>query len=239
MLTKAFYFNMYRPYIVGSRNNRNDVTSKRSRIARTSPQEKMDQGMRIVLNKSLKNEIVHYARNVSQGVTGFKSSVNTLLRDMGSFGLNSMYNGYESALQTVEEGLFAMADAYNEGNSFLKRQQQSADLRSFSDTLRERIYQGRDRLGLLGLNVQNEGESVMFDPSVVRSLSQIEMHAAIGANMQVFHSMHHSTSEVLTAPLSSHIGFKGLNYHYNYQLGRMVEDGFGIIESGMIVDRVV
>ena len=238
MLTNAYYYNLYRPYIVGNR-DRNTIVEKRSRIARTTPQEKLDRGMTIVLNKSLKQEIISYARNVSQGVTYFKSAVRMALADMGSFGLNAMYNGYESAIDSVEENLANLSAAYNSSTLFLEQQQQSRDLRSFSQILRERVYQGQDRLGLLGFSLGLESDSLQFDRTVLRSLSHIEMHAAIGANMQVLHGLHQSATAVLTSPLSSHMGFKGLNYHYNYKLGRMVEDGFGIIESGMIVDKVV
>ena len=238
MLTKAYYFNFYRPYIVGSR-DRNDVTAKRARIAKTTPKDKLDRGMMVVLNKSLKNEIVRYAQNVSAGVTGFKSSLHMLLSDMGNFGLNAMYNGYDSAAMLVEDSLTAVAKTYNSSTTFLEEQNQSVQLRSYSQSLRERLMQGGDRLKSLGLTFENEGRNLQFNPEVFRSLSQIELHAVIGANMQIFHSMHQNTATVLTEPLSSHMHFKGLSYHYNYQLGRMVEDGFGIIESGMIVDRVV
>jgi len=236
VLTNAYYYNAYRPYIVGVR-NRNDITVKRSRIAETTPKDKLDQGMMIVLNKAMKNEIVRYAQNVSGGVTNFKSSVRTLLKDMGNFTVNAMYDGYESATRMIEKDIVAVTEAYNKSTAFLAEQQQSGELRSFSNILRDRALQGQDRLGMLGVSI--EENTMRFDSEVFRSMSHIELHGAIGANMPVFHSLHKSTTAVLTTPLSSHMHFKGLNYHYNYQLGKMVEDGFGIIESGMIVDRIV
>ena len=240
MLTSAYYYNFYRPYIVGTRDrNKTDIVRRQPRIAQTSHREKLDQGMMIVLNKSLKQDIVNYARNVSHGVTNFKSTVRTTLADMNSFTLNAMYNGYDSAVSMVEGDLSRLARAYNASTTFLQSQDQSANLRSFSDELQNRIYQGRERLGLLGFSLDEESNDLHFDPEVLRGLSHIELHAAIGANVQVFHGLHQTTTDVLTAPLSSHMSFRGLSYHYNYQLGRMVEDGFGIIESGMIVDRVV
>jgi len=241
VLTNAFYYRLYRPYLVSSR-DRNDITARRSRIAKTTPQEKLDQGMTIVLNKSLKNEIVNYAQNVSHGVTGFKSNVRKLITDMGSFGLNAMYNGYDSAVYNMGRNLQAVASSYNKSVEFFDSQQQSGELRSFSRELRDRIGQGQDRLSMLGLSLEEtpgQAARMRFDREALQELSHIELHTAISANLQVFHSLHQSATEVLTAPLSSHIQFKGLNYHYNYQLGRMVEDGFGIIESGMIVDRIV
>jgi len=238
MLTNAYYYKLYRPYILGSR-DKNDVTHRRAKIAEATPQARMDRGMVFVLNKSLKSEIVRYARSVSQGVTQFKTTVHSLSKDMGNFGLNAMYNGYDSALQLVEDGLYAVAEAYNTSTGFLERQQQSESLRSYSHALRDKMEQGRDLLGMLGVSFGVDDDSMVFDPSVLQELSQIELHVAIGSNLQVFHSLHQSATEVLVEPLSVHMGFKGLSYHYNYQLGRMVEDGFGIIESGMIIDRVV
>ena len=241
MLTNAFYYKLYRPYIVSNK-DRNDIVRKKARITNTSPQDKLDRGMMIVLNKSLKNEIINYARNVSNGVTSFKSSVHMSLNDMGSFSLNVMYNGYESAISSLEDNLTNLTTSYNRSTTFLQRQQQSPDLRSFSQELRDRIFQGKDRLELLGFSFyeESEGNSYLnFDSGILRSLNHIEIHAAIGANIQLFHSLHQRTTAVLTAPLSHHMPFRGLSYHYNYQMGRMVEDGLNIIESGMIVDRVV
>lgn len=238
MLTNAYYYNFYRPYIVGKKERAN-VVSKRPRIAQTSHQDKIDKGMRVVLNKSRKAEIVNYAKNVSHGVTQLKSVVRTTLTNMNSFGLNAMYRGYDSAVALVEKDLTKLAEAYNAGTEFMEAQDQSEELRSFSEALRERISQGRDKLRLLGLTVDRQRARLQFDPDVLKQLSQIELHAAIGINMQVFHSMHRSATDVLNAPMASHISFKGLSYHYNYQLGRIVEDGYGIIESGMVIDRVV
>jgi hypothetical protein len=209
------------------------------RIAESSPRDRLDSGMVFVLNKSAKSEIINYARNVSFGVTDFKTAANTLLRDMGGFSLNAMYNGYATAMHMVSEGLKNVAEAYNAGTAFLDRQSQSNELRFFSQSLRDRMSQGRDRLELLGITIDEQTDTISFDNSVFLGLSQIEAHAAIGANIQIFHSLSRTTTEILTAPLSSHMRFSGLSYHYNYQLGRMVEDGFGLIESGMIVDRVV
>ena len=238
MLTNAYYYNLYRPYIM-SRRDDNNITQRRSRIADITPQDKIDMGMIFVLNKSLKTEIVRHAQNVSGGVTNFKSSVQALLRNMGGFGLNAMYSGYDSALRLLEDDIIDVIDAYNIGTGFLMRQQQSDTLRNYSYGLREKIYQGRDRLSMLGIYMENEYETLLFDPAVLRDLSETEIHIAINLNMPVFHSMHNSAIEILVEPLVVHMGFKGLSYHYNYQIGRMVEDGFGIIESGMIIDRVV
>jgi hypothetical protein len=33
--------------------------------------------------------------------------------------------------------------------------------------------------------------------------------------------------------------FKGLGYHYNYKMGAMETDGFGILETGMLIDKAV
>jgi len=251
LLTNVYYYNLYRPYILstvnrsnrsnrGTRNSEESSDSARKpKIAEMSPRNRLDSGLMIVLNKSLNAEIVDYARNVSKGITGFKSSVRNTLLNMNNLGINSVYDGYDNARDAVEDGLFNLVDYFNESTEFLDRQTQSQELQGYSNELRGKAMQGQNRLKLLGVSVSDAGDAMLFNPDVVRNLSQIELHAAISSTMQIFYSFYQTTSDVLVEPLSTHMPFKGLSYHYNYQLGRMVEDGFNVIEAGMIVDRLV
>ncbi|MCL1988265.1 MAG: hypothetical protein FWG64_09890 [Firmicutes bacterium] len=240
MLTSAYYYKFYRPYMISNANKESSRDNGRKpKIAEMTPRNRLDSGFMLVLNKSLNSEIVDYARNVSQGITGFKSSVRSTLISMNNLGMNAVYDGYEDARDNVEENLSTLVDRFNESTDFLDKQNQSQDLKSYSNDLRGRAIQGQDRLKLLGISVSDDGNAMLFNPDVVKSLSQLELHAAIGTNMQTFYSLHQTTSDVLVEPLSTHMPFKGLSYHFNYQLGRMVEDGFNVIEAGMIVDRLV
>ena len=236
MLTNAFYFTLYRPYILGSRDAVNNYTSRRARIAERTPQYMLDHGMTIVLNKALKDEIVKYAQNVSCSVTGLKYAVRSLINDIENFSINTMEFGFEAATQAVEERLTFLSDTYNENTTFMRQQQHSPQLRTFSYEIGDNVYHNQYRLEKLGFSFSEEG--VHFDPVAYRILGREELQSAFNDNIQVFISLYQSTDDILAAPLSDHMHFRSFSYHYNYKLGRMVEDGFGIIQSGMLLDLV-
>ena len=235
MLTNVYYYNFYRPYIMGSRNQIQD-TSKRARIAVQRSQNAMNPDMQYVLNKSLSSEIVHYAQNVSFGVTGFRTAVRRLLQDMGSYNRNALYEGQEATRDQLERQLAAVSELYNANTAFLRQQQHSPSLRTLSFELGDNVYYNRSELGRLGF-VLSQDQTVHFDAEAFRQLNHNEVRDAIGESRPVFNSLYQRTGEILSAPLSQHMQFRGLSYHYNYQVGRMVEDGFSIIESGMLIDR--
>jgi len=233
---------MYRPYIVGTRDS-NRITAKRARLTQKRPQQVIEQqGMSFVLNKSLKNEIVRYAQNVSQGVNGVQSAARSLLHSMDGFSRNAMQYGREQAVSLVEDGVNNLVEAYNKNVEFMRDQNHSPQLRNFSYDMTDNIHQNQKRLNRLGISFTEteEGERMLFDRESFRNSTRGgNIYVAIGENIQMLDNLYRSANQVLTAPLSEHMQFKALNYHYNYQLGRMVEDGFGIIDSGLIVDKVV
>ncbi|MCL1997249.1 MAG: hypothetical protein FWG65_00600 [Turicibacter sp.] len=238
MLTNVYYYKFYKPYIIGRRGE-NGETSKQSRIAEMTPHDKLQNGMIIVFNKSLKKEIVEYVKNVAHSVTGLKSAVHAALTDMGSFGLNAMYDGYDSALDLIEDDMLDLVDIYNESSVFLREQDQSEDLRQFSLILKEGLQQGSDRLKSLGLTLDSDLNTLHYDKSKLRNMTTIEMHATIGANIQLFHSLHQNATEILSEPLSAHMRFDGLSYSFSYRIANLPLDGYDVIHAGMVVDRVL
>lgn len=236
MLTSVYYYSFYRPYIVSSKDS--GVFSKRSRIADKRESFVDAQNQSLILNKSRKNEIVQYARSVSEGVTGLKSSARQIVDDMELFNRNANRDGFDATLQELGDDLEAFAEKFNESASFMKNQTHSQQLRAFSDEVNDQLYYHRDRLALLGLSLSDEGR-MAYDRTVLENAHQGKVNVAIGENLQIFNDTYQQVSDFLTAPLSEHMNFKGLNYHYNYKMGGMVSDGFGIIESGLLMDRVV
>ena len=90
----------------------------------------------------------------------------------------------------------------------------------------------------MGINL-TEGGRLSFNRDYVDSLSQDKINIAIGENIEIFTSLHRQTGSLLTEPLSGHMNFKALGYHYNYKMGAMETDGFGVIEVGMLIDKAV
>ena len=237
MLTSVFYYNLYRPYIVGSAPNRNvDGSPRRERI--NSGQDTKASGRIFVLNKSLRNEIVNHAQNVTTGITDLRSATGRTAQDMENFNRTVYREGWEEAVDRLTENLTQFADGYNHAANFMQSQEHSAGLRAFSEEVTDNVYYNRTRLEMLGLTLSEEGR-LAFSNKQVRDMSHEQINVAISENIEIFEGLRAYTGQVLSEPLVEHMHFRGLTYHYNYQLGRMETEGFGLLEAGILVDRVV
>ncbi|MCL2499748.1 MAG: hypothetical protein FWE90_05365 [Defluviitaleaceae bacterium] len=238
MLTSVFYYNLYKPYIIGNANGRGDnFAPRRNRIAdkRETPETS---GPVFVLNKSLKNDMVNYARSVSHGVVDLRAATYRTASDMLGFNRSAHQNGWDFAVGTLVNDLSAFADHYNRSAGFMQTQDHSTGLRAFSYEITDNIFYNRGRLEMLGFNLSEEGH-IAFDSDFVRNMSFEEINVAIGENIEIFSGLQSFTQQLLTEPLVEHMRFRGLSYHYNYQRGQMETDGFGLLEMGLLVDRTV
>ncbi|MCL1884596.1 MAG: hypothetical protein FWF81_12705 [Defluviitaleaceae bacterium] len=235
MLTSIFYYNMYKPYIVGNSSGRTEsYTPRRARIAQgTEPA-----GRVFVLNKALRNEIVNYAQSVSHGVTGLRDATKRTAAGMENFNLMVHREGWESAQENISNNLESFATHYNRSAGFMHEQQHSAGLRSYSGEIIENVRGSINRLEMLGLSISEEGQ-MGFDREFVSAMNHESINVAIGENIELFEGLRSYTQQLLTEPLVEHMRFKGLSYHYNYHMGTMETDGYSLIEAGMLVDRLV
>jgi len=235
MLTSVFYYNMYKPYIVGNAGNRGETqTPRRERISQTNE----NTGRVFVLNKALRNEIINYARAVSDGVTDLRDATKRTAIDMENFNGKVHREGWENALENMAENLEWFAHYYNRSADFLHTQQHSAGLRAYSSEVIENVHHNSNRLEMLGLTLTEEGR-LSFNREAVNAMSHEEMNVAIGENIETFEGLRSYTQQLMTEPLVEHMRFRGLSYHYNYRLGKMETDGYNLIEAGMLVDRLV
>jgi hypothetical protein len=239
MLTSVFYYNLYKPYIVSNANNRGgeNYAPRRGRIAnkRETPETS---GPVFVLNKTLKNEMVNYARSVSHGVVDLRVATNRTANDMQDFNRTAHLEGWESAVGTLVENLDNFAMNYNRSAGFMQAQEHSTGLRAFSYEVADNVFYNRSRLEMLGLFLSEDGH-FSFDSGRVQAMSYDEVNIAIGENIEIFAGLQSFTQQMLSEPLVEHMRFKGLNYHYNYQRGQMETDGFSLLEMGLLVNRVV
>lgn len=235
MLTSVFYFNMYKPYIVGNIGNRSEgYVPRRERIA-----QGMEPGGRVfVLNKALRNEVINYAQAVSHGVTDLREATKRTSIDMENFNGMVHKNGWDVARENLADNIGNFADNYNRSAGFMQQQMHSAGLRAYSGEVVENVHNNMERLEMLGLSLSEEG-LIAFNREHVSGMSHEEINVAIGETIEIFESLRSYTSQLMTEPLAEHMRFRGLSYHYNYRMGTMETDGFGLIEAGMLVDRLV
>ncbi|MCL2048359.1 MAG: hypothetical protein FWG87_06495 [Defluviitaleaceae bacterium] len=235
MLTSIFYYNVYKPYIVGDPANRDGKTAARKeRIS----QGNEPAGRVFVLNKALRSEIVDYIQNVSHGVTDLRNATKRAAAEMENFNGTVYKDGYEEALEKMADNLAAFAQYYNNSSEFMQKQQHSAGLRSYSGEVSENVNSNRARLEMLGISLSPEG-TMLFDRERVSAMSREEMNVAIGENIGIFDGIRSYTQQLMTEPLVDHMRFRGLSFHYNYQMGTMETEGYSLIEAGIIVDRLV
>jgi hypothetical protein len=227
---------MYRPYILGSRET-GTYAPKRQRIAERKETIEPS-GQIYVLNKSLKNEIVNYAHNVTYGVTGFRSSVSMSSADMENFNRNIHRDGFEAAKEYIAQDLAEFADKYNKASEFMQTQEQSAALKTYSFEIADNLRYNRDRLQMLGISVDDDGK-VGFNKDFFKGMNQDQINVAIGENIRLFTDLLKHSGDFLTDPLVDHMKFKGLGYHYNYKMGMMETDGFNTIEAGLLINKAV
>ncbi len=243
MLTSIFYYNHYKPYIV----RLSESTPVHSKIAvpfslydpfsyeKTATEATTPSFM---LNKSLKSDVVEYARGVSNGVLSIKNISNNVVINMENFNKNLHKKDYEAIKEWIREDISWFANNYNKGVNFLSSQSHSPTLNEYANTLKIFISENSDLLLQIGLNVDKNGQ-ISFNETTFKNLNQSSTTAAISEAIAIFQGIYNFSIDVLKEPLSEHMNFKNLNYYYNYKLGTMFSDTFKLIESGMIIDQVV
>jgi hypothetical protein len=225
---------MYKPYIVGNASNRGETqTPRRERISHSNEQS----GRVFVLNKALRNEIVNYAKAVSEGVTDLRDATKRTAHDMERFNGMVHRDGWENALENMADNLEGFAHYYNRSAEFMHSQQHSAGLRAYSSEVIGNVHHNSGRLEMLGLTL-SEGR-LTFNRDAVSAMAHDEINVAIGENIETFEGLRSYTHQLMTEPLVEHMRFRGLSYHYNYRMGTMETDGYNLIEAGMLVDRLV
>ncbi|MCL2225043.1 MAG: hypothetical protein FWB96_08780 [Defluviitaleaceae bacterium] len=235
MLTSVFYYNMYKPYIVGKAGSQNEGnTPRRARISQSNEPT----GRVFVLNKALRNEVINYARAVSHGVTDLRDATKRTATDMENFNGSVHRDGWDNALENMAENLESFADNYNSSAGFMHTQSHSAGLRAYSSEVTDNVHHNINRLEMLGLTLGEEGR-LDFNRETVYAMNHEQINVAIGENIEIFDGLRSHTQQLMTEPLSEHMRFSGLSYHYNYRMGTMETDGYSLIEAGMLVDRLV
>ena len=238
MLTSIYYYDLYKPYIMSTRES-NSVAPKRGRIADKKSAPPASKGQDFVLNKAVKNEIVGYARDVSNGINNLRSSARRTQQDMERFNHLVHREGWDYALGSLTKDLSKFADQYNNSTEFLQAQNRSSELRTFSDEITDHLRYNSEQLHSLGFSFSEDSRRVNFDRSVVEGMSHSRINIVIGENMHIFNDLQRHAETALREPLIEHMNFGGLGYHYNYKLGMLKADGFNLLEVGLLVDEVV
>jgi len=237
MLTNVYYYHIYRPYIIGNRGP-DAVTQRKPLLTEKKAIAKQGGKKTYVLNKAFRDEFVSQAAGVSNGINGFKAELKRTINDMDNFEKRSRQENPESAKKGLANDLSSLTETYNKSSEFLKSQPYSAGLRTFSYEINDSIVYYKEDLSRLGLGLTENGK-LLFNEPFFNKLSEKKVDSAIGKAKPIIDDLYKQTTDILSVPLADHLRIKNLNYHYNYKLGGLADEGFGLIESGMLIDRVV
>lgn len=235
MLTSMFYYEHYRPYILGTpgySGNSSRASGKKSVIA-----EKKDDLLGVALNKSLNKDVVNYAKNIYRNTTELKYASKKLSSDVKNY---SKYKDYEEFDQEIfeknfENDLTRFAGAYNKSVKFLRGQQHSAYLDESAGKLEDAVYRSGKILSVMGVRKNEDGE-LSVDGEQNMFWNGKNMPAKTEAANKLFSKVNDRTTEILNYPMSKHMNFKSLNYYYNYEVDDVQVDSFQIIKTGLLVN---
>jgi len=236
MLTTMFYYNHYTPYIISNNGPKASVFPKKPMITeKSTPEQRKSQIF--FLNKSLKNEIVKYARNLSSSVSGIKESSRQLVSDMEQFNKNVDEEGLDRARKWLSDDIKAFSEAVSNADDFTEKQSQSRVLKDYMERIKYSLASNKNEMAELGVKVS--GKAVSFAADQVSKMDSRQINVAIGRSIRIFDEIYEYSTGLLTSPMVEHMSFKEFQYHYNYKMGSVVTDGFNMVESGMVVDMVI
>ena len=236
MLTTLFYYSHYAPYFISNGSQRSAALPRKPMITeKSTPEQRKTQTF--FLNKSLKNEIVKYARDISSSVSGVKEGARQLVSDMERFNKNAEEEGLDTAKKWISDDLKSFTEAFEQAELFMETQNQSRGLRDFIDGVKYILYTNKEGIGEIGM--RTDGEKIAFLPEALSRMNGRQVNVAIGRSISVFDEIYNRSTDLLTSPMTEHMNFKGFQYHYNYKMGNFVTDSFNMIESGMVMDMVI
>ena len=235
MLTSLYYYGLYKPYMI-----RETGAAARTApvVKRSAKASEAARAQSVLLNKSLKSDVVNYAREASFSVTGLRGAAGKLATEAETFGRKARTSGLETAREAVAVRAEAFAEVFNKARAFTQKQEHSEPLRAYGADAAGIVEQNSEALGTLGFSLDDEGV-LHFDRAKTDEMDAAAMQWALGDAEGAFKEVYELSQDVLKEPLASHMHFKGLRYYYNYKMGAVQDNTFKMIEAGMIADYAV
>ena len=225
MLTTLFYYGHYRDFFSKSSNAGHVWYPNSTRQNIIAPQDSV-----VMLNKARNDKIIDYAKELSSCIVGLKDAAKMYIYDMHLIERNGTVT-FENHLQWVEEDLRGFITSYNHLQSV--NTGHSRELGNFAHYIRNFTKINSEVLSHIGI--------VAYDDAnlTYHGMGSMISHEAAKKAVNTFEQAYNAARGFLEQPLSRHMEFKGLDYYYNYTIGPMGNNTFGIIQSGMLIDVAV
>ena len=241
MLTTLFYYDYYKPYMIGGVTSNKNMPAQRIKRA-SAKQDVIDRtfnapnGAVIERNMSVKAEVISYARNFSSGVTGIKDGAKSLINNADYIKFTAHSEGMDSAVEWLQEEVASFAGAFNKANDFAKNQEHSTAVSDFVDDVAGELLSNADSLAPAGLSFNANGSLLVNEGVFGEDISFARLSSLLEGLTETVGKVYKTATDFLTAPLSEHMGFRSLSYYYDYRLGGIAHNSMNIVSSGLIVD---
>lgn len=244
MLTNIHYFKHYVNYMQKTpptrRSGRSSSVRTLGRVWQTPRPAPVINDPAVLLNKAYKNQVVRYANDLSRSVVGLKDAAKMFVFDGAYANKNYDLTGLEPNWPWLAEDINNFVSSYNSIQSLAQTTNHSPDFLRFSYNIMGYMQGSQHILHSIGVGfASNRGYKESYELEFYNRQVPDIGTAQIDNAMEFFSRAYGFVRDFLSQPLSHHMEFKGLNYYYNYKIGEMEENTFGIIDSGLIVDIAV
>ena len=235
MLTTAFYYNVYRPYIF--------QRPGMSALLRKSPYAGNPSNVRIERNNAVRQPVVDYIESVCRNTLDVKDTSKYLVHNSENYFVNVVTKSFETVKTWVEEDVSMFVDAFNAAVGFGVSQTHSSELETYANNLRDIAEINAEHLKTAGVTVNQDGMSLNFSPGKLRSMEYSAFANALSGAARAAVAVYDRTTDFLHLPATAHMNFRQLNYYYNYRIER-APGGVNLKETtalytGLLLDRVI
>ena len=239
MLTSLHYFGHYRDFVLrnssGSNSNFNRSLLNREQVRKSVISQPSSAGAPTVqLNKSYDKRVLGYIEALGENVVKLKDAARMYVNDVTSldFEHNDLLS-FESHLRWLDEDLRTFTASFNALGGMAVKSPYSNHLPHFTHSIRNITQRDEILLSHLGVVAADEGGLTYHGVGTTATLGVAR------SAVSMFKSAYETAREFLAHPMTHHLNFNELSYYYNYTIGSSPMDTFRLLESGLLIDRMI
>ncbi|MCL2854493.1 MAG: hypothetical protein FWE21_02615 [Defluviitaleaceae bacterium] len=234
MITSLFYYGHYRDFLSRSGGGNKNVNPNGSIYNRQHIQQahKVAESS-ILLNKNDNMRTKQFIANLTVNVVQLKDATKRLSFDAGNLGNLRSAVSYEKHLQWMDADLQRFAATYNNIGILSQDMGHSGALGNLQHSIRNIAQDNKVLLSHVGI-VEMGGQGLTY-----HGIGNANTREIARAASEALKAGYEAARDFLIHPMATHLEFRDLGYYYNYTIGAMPQDTVRLIESGILIDRVI
>ncbi len=228
MITSLYYYNYYKPHIF-----KNSETKVVKQVPFKQTVSYNNDKKPVNLSKAYNKNVIDYVNDLSTTINSVKVAGNETFQAFKRINGNTR-RSEEELKDDLIIALDDLASSLNATNNFSNDVSQSVDYNRYNDTIKE-IFQNNKSV-LEDIDLSYVDGNFNFDVLSFESKDLGELKTKVSLSENVINEINLVTKDFMEIPMSKHMEFKSFSYYFNYALGVMDKDSFGVIGSGTILD---